>query len=95
MGKGGDARLKAILEDFHAAPFSDAERAMVQYAERLTAEPWLVSEGDIQALRSVGWGDRAVHDMAQVIAYYNYVNRLADGLGVALESEAREDRLRG
>lgn len=37
---------------------------------------------DVEALREAGWSDRAVLDAAQVIAYFNYVNRLADGLGV-------------
>ena len=58
---------------------------MLGYVERLTREPWAVREQDIQTLRTAGWSDRAIHDMAQVIAYFNYVNRLADGLGVAFE----------
>jgi uncharacterized peroxidase-related enzyme len=75
------------VNDFHAAPISDAEHAMLAYVERLTREPWTVREDDIRALRRAGWNDRAIHDMAQVTAYFNYVNRLADGLGVSPESE--------
>ncbi len=66
---------------------SDAERTMLQYVERLTRQPWTVSEDDIQALGEVGWSDRAIHDIAQATSYFNYVNRLADGLGVSLEPE--------
>jgi uncharacterized protein YciW len=58
---------------------------MLAYAERLTRDPSSVSEDDIDELHAIGWSDRAIHDMAQVIAYYNYVNRVADGLGVTLE----------
>jgi alkylhydroperoxidase family enzyme len=58
---------------------------MLAYAERLTRAPSSVSEDQIHELRATGWSDRAIHDMAQVIAYYNYVNRVADGLGVTLE----------
>jgi uncharacterized protein YciW len=58
---------------------------MLAYAERLTRDPSSVSEDDIYQLRATGWSDRAIHDIAQVIAYYNYVNRVADGLGVTLE----------
>jgi uncharacterized protein YciW len=37
---------------------------------------------DVQRLRDVGWNDRAIHDAAQVVAYFNYINRVADGLGI-------------
>jgi alkylhydroperoxidase family enzyme len=46
-----------------------------------------MSEGDIDSLRAVGFSDRAIHDAAQVIAYFNYINRIADGLHVDLEPE--------
>ena len=42
---------------------------------------------DVQGLRDAGWSDLEIHDAAQVVAYFNYVNRLADGLGVDLESD--------
>lgn len=60
---------------------------MLRYVERLTREPSSVSKSDVEELRNVEWSDRAVHDIAQVTSYFNYVNRLADGLGVALEPE--------
>ncbi len=44
-------------------------------------------EGDIKSLRALGWSDQAIHDAAQATAYFNYINRLADGLGVDLEPE--------
>jgi alkylhydroperoxidase family enzyme len=55
-------------------------------AEKLTRYPRSVSEGDIDALRELGWSDRAIHDATQMIAYF-YINRIADGLGVDLEPE--------
>ncbi len=60
---------------------------MLRYVELLTLEPWAIAESDIRSLRAAGWDDRAIHDMAQVVAYFNYVNRLADGLGVSPEAE--------
>jgi alkylhydroperoxidase family enzyme len=42
--------------------------------------------GDIDSLRTAGLDDRAIHDATQVIAYFNYINRIADALGVELET---------
>ncbi len=54
-------------------------------AERLTREPAAVSEEDIERLRGLGLDDRGIFDAVHVVAYYNYVNRLAEGLGIELE----------
>lgn len=45
---------------------------------------------DVQALRAVGWDDRAIHDATQIIAYFNYINRIADALGVEPETFIRK-----
>lgn len=58
---------------------------MLDYAIKLTRHPGDMSEADVEILRSAGFGDRAILDICQVVAYYAYVNRLADGLGVELE----------
>ncbi len=58
---------------------------MVDYALKLTRTPGTITAADVDRLRQAGFEDRAVLDIAQVTAYYNYVNRLADGLGVELE----------
>ncbi len=61
------------------------DEAMLKYAEKVTLEPWNVEESDVKSLRRAGFSDSAILDICQVTAYYAYVNRLADGLGVALE----------
>ncbi len=71
--------------DFRTAPLSPRERAILEYAVKLTATPSAMSEQDVMALRAVGLSDGEILDVCQVTAYYNYVNRLADGLGVELE----------
>ena len=58
---------------------------MLAYAVKLTHAPWEMQEIDVVALRHAGFGDSAILDINQVAAYYAYVNRLADGLGVELE----------
>jgi uncharacterized peroxidase-related enzyme len=60
---------------------------MLDFAVKLTRAPASVTESDVDALREVGFDDAAVHDIAQVVALFNYYNRLADGLGIDLEPE--------
>ena len=65
---------------------------MLDYAVKLTLTPHDITEADISNLRSSGFDETAILDLCQVVSYYNYVNRLADGLGVELENywEAEE-----
>ena len=58
---------------------------MLDYAVKLTNTPAEIEEIDVVLLRETGFSDTAILDICQVTAYYNYVNRLADGLGVELE----------
>lgn len=58
---------------------------MLAYAVKLTTSPHAMSLADVARLRSVGFDDTGILDICQVVSYYNYVNRLADGLGVQLE----------
>lgn len=57
-------------------------RALCDFAIKLTHEPASVGQEDIDALRAHGWSDAAIHDAIQVIAYFNYINRVADAVGI-------------
>ncbi len=59
---------------------------MLDYALKLTVTPGTMTATDVQPLRAQGFNDRAIHDICAVTAYYAFVNRIADGLGVELES---------
>ena len=59
--------------------------AMLTYAVKLTRTPGEMVEADVEALRSVGFSDRDVLDICEVVAYYAYANRIADGLGIVVE----------
>ena len=72
--------------DWHTAELGDPERALCAFAEKLTKSPQKMSRTDIESLRNHGFGDDAIHDATQVIAYFNYINRVADALGVDQES---------
>lgn len=86
--------VEAIEKDYTQADLSDADKLMLDYASKLTRTPWAMVEADVEQLRQQGFDDRAILDIAQVTAYYAYVNRIADGLGVSLEqywAEGKED----
>lgn len=67
-------------------------RALLQYGERLALSPASITQQTIDDLRESGLGDREIHDAAQVVAYFSYINRIADGLGVDLEPEMEGGR---
>ena len=79
------ALVEQLIQDFRQARLSEADRAMLEYAAKLTREPWKMEEADVIALRAAGFSDEAILDINQVTGYYAFVNRLADGLGVELE----------
>ena len=61
------------------------DRALCDHALKLTQSPSSMTKADVDRLRDVGLSDRAITDATQVIAYFNYINRIAEGLGVDLE----------
>lgn len=78
--------IQHLLEDYRQLELSPADRAMLDYVSKLTHEPWAMQQEDVETLKQVGFDDNAVLDICQVAAYYAFVNRLADGLGVELEA---------
>ena len=80
-----DALVDALIADYRKAPLSESDCAMLDYAVKLTVEPWNMSQADVAVLRRAGFDDTAILDMNQVASYYAFANRLADGLGVGLE----------
>jgi uncharacterized peroxidase-related enzyme len=79
--------LSAIASDWRTAQLATVDAALCEFADKLTHAPSSMREPDIVALRSVGLDDRAIHDATQVIAYFNYINRIADALHVDPEPE--------
>jgi uncharacterized peroxidase-related enzyme len=84
-----DVLVHAVARGWRSAPLSLADRALCAFAARLTHHPHEMTPADLEALRAHGFDDRAIHDAVQVIAYFNYINRIADGLGVEPESFIR------
>ena len=75
-----------LAQDYAAVVLGSRKLAMLDYAAKLTLTPGEMTEDDVAALRAADFSDRDILDINQVTAYYAYVNRLADGLGVQVES---------
>ncbi len=92
-GELGDAEIEARCDAFERfgaqaladASWSDRERALLDYAIALTADPGGMRRAHVEALRAAGLDDGEILDANQVTAYFAYANRVVDGLGVQLE----------
>lgn len=82
-----------MRDDWQSAELSRRERALCTYAVKLTRDPASMREDDLTPLRQAGLDDRAVLDLVQVVSYFNYINRVADALGVPPEPEWADDEL--
>ncbi len=78
--------VQGLIRDYATAPIPAPDRALLDYAVKLTREPWSMTRADADALRAAGFSDSAILDLNLVASYYAFVNRLADGLGVRLET---------
>ena len=67
-------------------------RALCDFAVKLSAAPAPSSRADADTLRAHGWDDAAIHDAIQVIAYFNYINRIAEAVGIEPEPDRPEQR---
>lgn len=81
-----DELVDSLASDFRSAQIAEADRQMLEYAEKLTNHPSEIVAADVDGLRRAGFEDRAIHDICTITAYFAFVNRIADGLGVKLEN---------
>jgi uncharacterized peroxidase-related enzyme len=78
-----DPELAAQLaRDYTQAKLNDADRAMLDYTAKLTLHPARVTPEDLDRLRGVGFSDQAILQINLIASWFNYINRVADGLGV-------------
>jgi uncharacterized peroxidase-related enzyme len=77
--------VAALREDYTKAPLSEAERVMLDYVVQLTRDATRIHREDIERLRQVGFDDRAILQITLIASWFNYINRVADALGVGRE----------
>ncbi len=86
--EGMDAAMVGkVQHGWRNAGLAARESVLAAFAEQLTLEPGAMCAADLAPLRAQGLDDRAIHDAVQVIGYFNYINRVADGLGLELEPD--------
>ena len=77
-----DGLVKALVEDYDNAPLSAADRAMLDYVTDVTKDATRVTPKHHERLRAVGFDDRGILQITLLAAWFNYINRVADALGV-------------
>jgi uncharacterized peroxidase-related enzyme len=79
------ALIEALERDYTTAPITDAERVMVDYVVQLTKDATRISPAHHERLRAAGFDDRAILQITLIASWFNYINRVADALGVGRE----------
>ena len=79
------ALIQAIKTDGRAASIDEPTRALLTYAEKLTLSPGKMTQADVDLLRAQAFTDRDITDAAHNIAFFSYINRMGEGLGVEVE----------
>ncbi|HZY87864.1 MAG TPA: hypothetical protein VFE78_23710 [Gemmataceae bacterium] len=72
----------ALRRDYRQAELSDQDRAMLDFAARLTTTAYKLTADDLDRLRAVGFDDVGILQVTLIAAWFNYINRVADALGV-------------
>ena len=74
--------VEALQRDYRSAAISEQDRAMLDYVVKLTKDATKVSPDDHVKLRAVGFDDRGILQITLIASWFNYINRVADALGV-------------
>ncbi len=81
------ARVSQVAKDFREVELTSKQRQMLEYASKLTRSPDAISEADVDALREAGFSDKDILDINLITSYFNFVNRIAAGLGIDFSPE--------
>jgi len=77
-----EAFVKALVEDYDRAPLSPQDRVMLDYVGVLTKDATRVTPDHHRRLREAGFDDRGILQITLIASWFNYINRVADALGV-------------
>jgi uncharacterized peroxidase-related enzyme len=74
--------VRALEEDYKSAPITEQDRVMLDYVVQVTKDATRISPADHERLRAVGFDDKGILQITLIASWFNYVNRVADALGV-------------
>jgi len=74
--------VAALEEDYRSAPISEQEKVMLDYVVQVTRDATRILPADHDRLRSVGFDDKGILQITLIASWFNYINRVADALGV-------------
>ena len=77
--------MKALQADYQSAPISETDRVMLDYVAQLTRDATRISKADHDRLRDAGFDDQGILQITLIASWFNYINRVADALGVGRE----------
>ena len=77
--------VKALEEDYRTAPITEQDRVMLDYVVQVTKDATRISPADHERLRGVGFDDKGILQITLIASWFNYINRVADALGVGRE----------
>ena len=80
--------VEALKKDYRTAPISEQDRIMCDYVVKLTKDATKVSPADHETLRAAGFDDRGILQITLIACWFNYINRVADALGVGRDKNA-------
>jgi uncharacterized peroxidase-related enzyme len=83
-----DEMVAALRNDFRSAPISEQDKVMLEYVVKLTKDATQCSPEDHNKLRAVGFDDRGILQVTLIASWFNYINRVADALGVGRDGKA-------
>lgn len=76
---------RKLVTDYENAPVGEKEKALFRFADKLTRKPFEIVQGDVEALRQMGWEDAALVEAVLAVAYFNFINRVSTGLGLVAD----------
>ena len=82
--------VEALKQDYTTAPISPQDRVMLDYVVKLTKDATKVWKDDIEGLRTAGFNDQGILQITLIASWFNYINRVADALGVGRETPAEK-----
>jgi uncharacterized peroxidase-related enzyme len=82
-----DEMVAALRKDFRTAPINEQDKVMIEYVVKLTRDATECSPEDHKKLRAAGFDDRAILQITLIASWFNYINRVADALGVGREAK--------